>query len=73
MSDWKSRLQEEHKEVNDRTRKLVRFLELLENSNSMDMHDWNSLCVQRDIMISYVGVLDSRMIKLGVEPIAEEI
>lgn len=65
---WKDRLAEEYEEVRARQEALSKFLSKVENSVSMDMHDWNLLFVQRDIMVSYVSVLETRMIKSGILP-----
>jgi len=72
MADFKDRLMVEHAELRDRTEKLSEFCIDFENSTKMDMHDWNILLVQKDIMVSYLGILESRMIKLGILPIEED-
>lgn len=69
---WKDRLVEEYDELFTRLDKIQDFLEDYENSSNMDMHDWNILIVQKDIMVSYAGILESRMIKHGVMPKVEE-
>jgi len=66
MSDWKSQLQEEHREVCDRVLKLRVFIDDLDNADYMDAIDWNMLCVQRDIMASYLSLLETRMDKSGI-------
>jgi len=72
MLNWKERLLEEHNEVRTRTSKLKEFLANYENSVKMDMHDWNFLIVQKDIMVSYLSILETRMIKLELLPMEEE-
>lgn len=71
-STWKDRLAEEYDELFSRLDKIQDFLEDYENSSNMDMYDWNILVVQKDIMVSYAGILESRMIKHGVMPNVEE-
>jgi len=66
MRDFEKRLLNEYRETKGRMDKLIGFIDNYENSHDMDMHDWNILTVQRDIMISYVSILELRLIKLGL-------
>ncbi len=72
MKDFKDRLIEEHGQLCGRLNGLKIFTSDLENSTKMDMHDWNYLLVQKDIMVSYLSILETRMIKLGILPMEEE-
>ena len=67
MKDFEKRLLEEHAQLRDRVDNLKKFLLNLENVEKFnDPSDWNDLCVQRDIMIAYLGILENRIIKLGL-------
>lgn len=70
-SDFKARLVTEYKEIKEKTNSLKSFLEIYNNSNKMEQHDWNVLTVQRDIMISYVSILEMRLIKLNMQDCLE--
>ena len=70
-NDFKARLIIEYKELKTKTNGLITYLLKYENSNNMDQHDWNLLTVQRDIMISYVSVLEMRLIKLNMQDCLE--
>ena len=70
-NDFKARLVIEYKELKTKTNGLITYLLKYENSNNMDQHDWNLLTVQRDIMISYVSVLEMRLIKLNMQDCLE--
>jgi len=63
LEDWKQRLIEEYSELSRKTSLLQIFLDDYENSNKMNTEDWNTLCVQRDIMNSYVSILAMRLTK----------
>ena len=62
--DWKDRLIEEYEELDVRVTKLVEFIDNVDNSSKMSQDDWNMLCCQRDAMICYKGIIESRLIKL---------
>ena len=70
-NDFKSRLVLEYKQLKEKTNGLKSFLEIYNNSNKMEQHDWNILTVQRDIMISYVSILEMRLIKLNMQDCLE--
>ena len=70
-NDFKARLVIEYKELKTKTNGLITYLLNYENSNKMEQHDWNLLTVQRDIMISYVSVLEMRLIKLNMQDCLE--
>ena len=65
--DFKARLVVEYKDLKDKTDKLIAFLNNYENSNLMEQQEWNILTVQRDIMVSYVSILEMRLIKLDMQ------
>ena len=70
-NDFKSRLVLEYKQLKEKTNGLKSFLEIYNNSNKMEQHDWNILTVQRDIMISYVSILEMRLLKLNMQDCLE--
>ena len=65
--DFKARLVIEYAELKDKTAKLITFLKNYENSSLMEQHHWNIITVQRDIMVSYVSILEMRLIKLDMQ------
>jgi len=69
--DFKGRLIVEYKQIKEKTIKLINFINNYENCNKMDIEDWNMLTVQRDIMISYVSILENRLIKLNLQDAME--
>lgn len=70
-NDFKARLVSEYKELKARKNKLVEFLLKYDNANKMSKQDWNLLTIQRDIMISYVSVLEYRLIELNMQDCLE--
>ena len=70
-SDFKARLVLEYKQLKEKTNGLINFIKNIENSNNLEQHDWNILTVQRDIMISYVSILEMRLIKLKMQDCLE--
>ena len=72
-TDFKARLVIEYKELKNRTNKLIEFLLKYDNSNKMTKQEWNLLTIQRDIMISYVSVLEYRLIELNMQDCLEWI
>ena len=69
---WQLRLVVEFREMYARTNKLVQFIKDINSSDKMDMHDWNIITVQRDIMLSYVSILETRLIKAGLGAYTDE-
>ena len=67
MSDFKDRLEQEYTEVATRLVKLEKFTADVTNSSTMDARDWNDLILQREIMRSYVSILESRMFNLDIK------
>ena len=72
MKNFEDRLIEEHSGLRSRVNTLKMFISDVENSTKMDMFDWNCLIVQKDIMVSYLSILEARMIKLEILPMEEE-
>lgn len=70
-TDFKSRLALEYKQLKQKTKSLISFLEVYNNIEKMEQHDWNILTVQRDIMISYLSILEMRLIKLNMQDCLE--
>jgi len=72
MLDFEKRLLEEHNDLRTKVTKLKYFLNNDENSVKMDIDYWNILIVQKNIMSSYISILECRMMKLGLLPMEEE-
>ena len=70
-NDFKSRLVLEYKQLKEKIKGLISFLEVYNNTEKMEQHDWNILTVQRDIMISYLSILEARLIKLNMQDCLE--
>jgi len=62
----RTRLRVELSDLREKLKKLQDFLGDVDNANDMEVVDWNLLCTQRDIMVAYVGILETRMTNLGM-------
>lgn len=60
------RLEKEYVELKERTNKLKNFLENIDNAQLMTKDEWNILCCQRDAMVTYLSILELRLINLDV-------